>query len=167
MATRNSLTAERLRELLIYRPDTGFFHWRVNRGGAKQGDIAGSVSSHGYRRLCIDCIEYRAARIAWLYMHGTWPTKEIDHADRQKTNNVFSNLREVTHKKNLENRGIPRNNQSGILGVIWLPKKRLWSARIKHNGKTIYLGAFKKIHDAANARKKGEFLYFSSADNIG
>jgi hypothetical protein len=46
------ITAERLRELLHYNPDTGAFTWLVKRGNKiRIGDIAGSLTAHGYRAI--------------------------------------------------------------------------------------------------------------------
>lgn len=42
---------------------------------------------------------------------------EIDHIDRDPCNNHLSNLRWASSYTNRQNRGIPKNNKSGIKGV--------------------------------------------------
>lgn len=44
-----------------------------------------------------------AHRLAFLYMTGSYPTFEVDHFDRNKSNNAFDNLKDVTHKDNMKN----------------------------------------------------------------
>ena len=39
---KRQLTAERLRELLDYAPETGLFYWRVRSGRASAGSEAGT-----------------------------------------------------------------------------------------------------------------------------
>lgn len=86
------------------------------------------------------------------------PCKEndIDHINRNKLDNRKENLREVSHKKNTENRKIQNNNNSGYNGVCWSKQKNKWKAQITHNQKHIHLGFFVKIEDAIHARNKKE-----------
>ena len=99
------LTAEMLRSLLSYDPETGEFRWRISRGRVSVGDIAGSHPNRvGYLRIMLGDVEYRAHRLAWLYIYGKWPELVIDHIDRNKTNNRIANLRDVSHAENMRNR---------------------------------------------------------------
>ena len=52
---KNTLTQERLKELLHYCPDTGVFTWliKANNNGANIGDIAGGLDVNGYGRIKI------------------------------------------------------------------------------------------------------------------
>jgi hypothetical protein len=85
------LTAERLRELLNYDPDTGVFTWRVRPVHSHRvGDIAGSVrTTRGYRLIGVAGRVYKAHRLAWLYMMGEWPKDQIDHINRDPSDNRF------------------------------------------------------------------------------
>ena len=65
---KRQLTAQRLRELLDYAPDTGRFYWRVRSGRASAGGEAGTWSGDGYRDIKIDGTIYRAHRLDWLFM---------------------------------------------------------------------------------------------------
>ena len=62
------LTAERVRELLDYDPDTGIFVWRKNRSNVRAGSEAGTVKPEGnncvYRIIQIDGRLLRAHRLA-------------------------------------------------------------------------------------------------------
>ena len=108
----NDLTAERLRELLNYDPDTGEFRRCTSRGGAAAGTLAGCPGGPGsYRIIRVDRVIFLAHRLAWLHSYGVWPTKDIDHIDGDKTNNRIANLREATRAQNVMNAGPRRDNR--------------------------------------------------------
>jgi len=139
----DKLTAERLRELLHYDPETGLFTRRVNRQGrwGKAGSVAGHINPRGYRVIWIGC-NWMAHRLAWLYVHGAWPEGQLDHINQDKTDNRIENLRLVTHAENMQNRPHQRNNVSGFKGVAPCKKTGRWQALICSNNKQIYLGLF-------------------------
>lgn len=117
---KNSLSLERVKEFLEYNPKTGNFVWikRINsQSRAKIGAVAGWKKS-GYKCIALDGVKYYCHRLAWFYIHGKWPENEIDHINGVKDDNRLSNLRDVTHKENLQNRRKANsNNESGFLGV--------------------------------------------------
>ena len=118
---------ERLRELFDYEPETGKFE-RIK--GKKERPIA-----KGYRCSVVDGITYTTHRLIWRFVTGEDPLElEVDHRDRNKSNNVWSNLRKGTHKQNLENRGAK--------GFSWNKRLGKWQAYIKHNGEKFHLGTF-------------------------
>lgn len=156
------ITAKRLRQLLNYDPETGEFVWRVDRGGRfKVGMKAGCVDiSSGYVHIRIERKKYYAHRLAWLYVHGTWP-KEIDHISRSRFDNRMSNLREaVEHIYNTRNRSISNSNSSGVTGVSWQKNINKWFAYIWVNYKRISLGYHQYFSGAVAARVKAEQQYF-------
>jgi hypothetical protein len=146
---QRELTAERLRELLSYDPETGVFTWRVTRGGGAQvGSVAGAIDRHGYRHIKLDYRLYRAHRLAWLYVYGAFPSKELDHINRLRDCNAISNLREATRSENGQNKVLQANNTSGFKGVSWDKRARKWAAQIALNGKNKFLGRFSTPHEA-------------------
>ncbi len=156
MATPN-LTAARLRELLSYDPDTGLFRWKVQTSKrVKVGDIAGTLVKIGYISISIDADMIRAHRLAWLYVHGSWPTGDIDHIDGNRANNRWSNLRDVTRSMNAQNlkRAHADNAASGLLGVYRDKKK--WAASLTVNGKRHRLGNFTTPEEAHAAYLKAK-----------
>ena len=158
----NELTAEYLRSILHYDQETGIFTWKVRTARrVKVGDVAGRQHGGGYLRIKVQSRDYLAHRLAWLYMNGEWPTDQIDHINRVKTDNRISNLREVTNKQNHQNAGKSSNNTSGHPGVCWHKRDFKWIAKIMHNQKSINLGYFTNIEDAVSARKAAEKLYWA------
>lgn len=151
---------DRLKQLLTYDPETGLFTWRVNGKGRFQraGAIAGSLKETGYIKICADCKTYRAHRLAWFYIHGVWPPHEIDHVNRDKTDNRISNLRLATHAENCQNMPLRRNNKHGVAGITFHTgkRKKRWQAKIIANGATKYLGYYHTIEEAKAARVREE-----------
>jgi hypothetical protein len=138
-----STTAETLRGLLDYEPETGVFRWRVNRSNIKMGDVAGSVHNRGYTCIGINGIKFLAHRLAWLYTYDTWPDYQIDHINGDKRDNRIANLRDVSPSINLQNQTRPqRGNASGFLGVSRHKHTERWHARIKIDKRHQHIGYF-------------------------
>jgi len=163
MSPRDTLTMERLRDLLDYNPDTGIFTWRVRRGSSVAGTEAGCVVKYGpnlcYKQVQVDKSLQLAHRLAWFYVFGEWP-EFIDHANGNGLDNRIANLRPATKQLNSANRGLPANNTSGYKGVVWFKRKQKWMARIKVNGKGIHLGYFTDKEEAALAYIKAAEQHF-------
>jgi hypothetical protein len=148
---KTQLTAERLREVLSYDPLTGRFTWIVQKRGQPFGAMAGTVNSSGYVVIEIDDKLYLAHRLAWLHVTGNWPPNRIDHQNRIKSDNRWTNLRDATPSQNAGNSGVCINNKSGIKGVCFVASTGKWQAQIKVFGKQTYLGQYEHIEDARDA----------------
>jgi hypothetical protein len=155
------ITAERLREVLSYDPETGEFRrrYRPGRGYCRTGEIAGNYDNCGYRIIKIDKRSYKAHRLAWLYMTGKFPDRDIDHIDGFNAHNQWENLREANDSQNHAN-SKPRDNMSGFKGVSWGGGSRPWMARIRVNGREIYLGRFSTPEAAHAAYMDAARKYF-------
>jgi hypothetical protein len=136
------ITAERVRELLHYDPETGVFARRVSVSGRRRAGGVGSIERDGYIRITICRHRFPAHRLAWFYQTGEWPGADIDHVNGDRADNRLCNLREATRSRNCMNARMPANNTSGFKGVIWDRYKRKWRADIKLNGKNKTLGLF-------------------------
>lgn len=149
--SKHSLTQERLHHLLNYDPESGLFSWKNPQArSVKVGQAAGGDNGVGYLRIKIDRKNYRAHRLAWLYMTGEFPENEVDHINRIKTDNRWTNLRAATHQQNQMNK-FQANNTSSRKGVTWHKRTGKWRAGISVNGKDYYLGLYNDIEDAAVA----------------
>ena len=156
------ITAERLQELLHYDQETGIFTRKVSTAhNVKVGDVAGCPDGHGYLLIRLQSRRYKAHRLAWLYIHGSWPNDQIDHINRNRSDNRIANLREVTNKQNGQNRSTQSSNTSGHPGVYWYKPYSKWRAQIMHNQKLIHLGYFATIEEALSARKAAEKFYWA------
>ncbi len=154
-----------LKQQLEYSPDTGNFTWRIRKrrrsGFTKIGQSAGHFKE-GYLRIIVDAKSYRAHRLAWVFMTGSLPPLkyEIDHINGVRADNRWCNLRMVTRTQGNMNRKKFKNNTSGFKGVSFNRVLNKWRAGINKDKKFIFLGNYKKIEDAINARLKAEEQYF-------
>lgn len=138
------LAADRVRNLFFYDQETGIFTWRVAKAQrVKVGDIAGSLNGDGYVLISIDNRKHKAHRLAWLYVSGAWPMRQIDHINGDRSDNRIFNLRDVTHQANSQNVRLARssNRSTGLLGSTRHSSGR-FQARICVDGKRMTLGLF-------------------------
>lgn len=157
----HDLTAQRLQELLHYDPLTGLFTWRMARRKCTPGAVAGHGQKGRYVTIKIDYVRHYAHRLAWLYMTGAWPARQVDHRNKNKQDNRWTNLRQATQKQNCENMHDRAGTKSGVAGVTWHARDELWRVRIVHNQQEILLGYFKSLDDAIARRRAAEAQYFT------
>lgn len=157
------LTQARLQQLLYYNRLTGVFTWRVaNSNRAQAGGVAGAPHNQGYITIGVDGTRYLAHRLAWFYVHGVWPTEELDHEDTNKQHNWVSNLRLATSKDNKGNLSVNILNTSGYKGVSFDKRRGAWRSYIKKSRKQKFLGYFKTPQDAHAAYAAAAKKYFGS-----
>ena len=155
---KTNISQTRLKEILNYNPLTGGFT-RLKQSinsGAKLGKIRNTPDHTGYIRIRIDGTKYLAHRLAILYMVGHFPV-EVDHDNRVRTDNRFSNLNIVTRLGNSRNHSLQANNTSGFAGVTFRGSK--WIVRISVEGERIELGRFTELSEAVKCRVDAESEY--------
>jgi len=154
-----ALTHEELVRQLDYDPTTGIFRWKSER---KRGIATGTVAGYADKRGCIAIRVNRhlwlAHRLAWLYVYGSFPQHSIDHINGDPGDNRISNLRDVPHKVNQQNRRRPnKNNVIGILGVSRAADTGKFVAAVTVDGQAVKLGSFEtaqQAHEAYVAAKR-------------
>ena len=152
------ITAETVRELLSYDPETGVFKWKVRVSKkVRIGDIAGHARADGYCVIRIRGKFYLAHRLAHLMMTGSWPNGDIDHINGSTSDNCWVNLRDVSRRDNLKNSRRRNDNTSGVTGVT--RRYRKWRVEIRVNKKQIHLGSYEDFFEAVCARKSAERRY--------
>jgi hypothetical protein len=122
---------------------------------------AGSLTKSGCGQISftvkINQRAYPAHRVVYALSTGRDPFPlEVDHKDRNSQNNHPENLRVATRSENASNKGIQLNNTSGQRGVTWCKRTSKWMAQIGKDKKTLFLGRFDSIDEAAAARFSAE-----------
>jgi hypothetical protein len=153
------LTADRLREVLAYDPETGEFTWREPGFGRRLDLRAGCASkSRGYVVIRVDGRLFFAHRLAWLFMTGEWPADQVDHKNNRRADNRWMNLRPATVSQNNHNRSVLSRSTSGVKGVSRTRSR--WRASVRVNGRTIVLGHHDTKEAAAAAYRAGCIKHF-------
>jgi HNH endonuclease/AP2 domain len=145
MVETTLITATRLREILHYDPESGELRWLISPRSGQYRRFGGRPQFTGISRHQDWRAHVRRHRLAFLWMEGRWPMEEIDHANGDKTDNRWSNLREATQSQNTTNARTSIRNTSGYRGVSMdrsKPRQKKWRATIEVDGRTISLGYF-------------------------
>lgn len=143
------ITQRYLKQILHYDRGTGVFTWLITKGHyVKVGMRAGSVYNNGYRVIRIDRKAYLTSRLAWFYIIGRWPTKDLDHKNRVRDDDRFNNLREVTRSQSTHNRRFKKNK----LGQNIYPIGKRYRVRFNFKRKMIHVGSFNTLAEAIAAR---------------
>lgn len=83
-----------------------------------------------------------------------------DHINRNGLDNRKANLRPATHTQNIWHRAkFKHHSRSKYKGVDFANDMNRWRARIRVNGKRIYLGSFKNEFEVAKAYDRAAKLY--------
>jgi len=121
----------------------------------KNGRRVGTPHSLGYLKVKIRRRTYFVHRLVFLYCHGRWPV-QVDHINRNKSDNRIENLRECDYSQSSGNRGKCVNNTSGFKGVHYQRSVGLWRAQVAYR----VIGHFKSALEAARAYDKGAIEHF-------
>lgn len=85
--------------------------------------------------------------------------KVVDHIDGNPRNNLLTNLRLCTRQENVFNSKICKSNKTGFTGVQKLPNGN-YRAVIMYNRKSINIGRYDNLYDAALVRNEAAKLLF-------
>lgn len=150
--------------------------WKVSvNSKIKVNSEAGWFSKlNGYYEIQLKGYAYKVHRIIALLHNLNIDDFVIDHIDRNKSNNKINNLRVVSQKQNMLNRGINLNNTSGVQGVYYDKRGKSWTARWSEEGipKTKsfqiknYLSSEDAFKFAVQYRKQMVDLHYSNTGKV-
>ena len=137
---RYGITYENIARLLTYNSKTGVLRWLVNANSSIRAySVAGCNKHKGYIRVKIMKRLYAAHHLAWVLHYGTWPTKNLDHINGDRSDNRIRNLREANRSQQCWN-SIGRSKLGFPKGVSTCHNR--YKAQIEIDGRTIYLGVY-------------------------
>jgi hypothetical protein len=155
--------ADYLEECFLYDECSGKLFWKrrprkhfVNENAFAvwnsrfAGKEALYVDAHGYGIVRLDGVNRKVHRVIWKLKTGEEPPVTIDHADRNKTNNRWKNIRAATYSQNNMNKALPLP-RSGHHGVY--RQNGRWSAGISTPKGPVSIGVFTTKEEAVRARK--------------
>lgn len=152
------ITQAKLKNLFNYDLTTGIFTRRVTKGRFCEGDRAGHVNARGYVMMMVDYKLYYAHRLAWLYVYGIWPG-DLDHINRNESDNRIDNLREATQSQNNANQRLTARRGVTLTSTGYL-------ARICVNYTQISLGTYKTLKEAATVYREAHKRYFGEFSSV-
>ena len=120
-------------------------YWRAWNSGVKVRDVYYAVRQEG-----ID--PNRKTFLMHRVIMNAKEGEEIDHINGNGLDNRKSNLRKVTRRENSQNHHF--NRYSNFVGVTYDKRPNIkshWLSRIRIDGTSYHLGAFKNEKDAAKA----------------
>ena len=150
-----------------FRVHRTWLMWNSRFLGREAGNFR--VSRNGDSRWVVG-LDYRSffrSRLVWAIINGEWPVDDIDHKNRDPSDDHIENLRLSDHSRNAANVGRSSANQSGFKGVSWFARTGRWRAEIAVRGKRIHLGYFDDPEEAHEAYRRAADKYFGEFSCYG
>jgi hypothetical protein len=127
-----------------YDPETGFiFNPKGRQLRAKDTD--------GYCIITTKHLKMKAHHYAWFMSYGNVDFVELDHINRNRSDNRIVNLR-------IGNRALQSQNRNAK-GYGFHKASNKWSPQIQLNGKKIYLGLYETEEEALNVYLRAKEKY--------
>lgn len=117
--------------------------------------LKASINPDGYNMIVLCNKTKRTTKtihrlVALTFLENPNQYPEVDHKNNIKTDNRVENLQWVSRSQNQQNTTIHKNNKLGIKGVS--KNGNNYQAQINIDGIRIYLGTFKTLEEARDAR---------------
>ncbi len=122
-----------------------------------------SAYKHCMVSLCVDGVTKSVLvhRLIWEAFNGSIPSgMEIDHIDRNPSNNRIDNLRIATRLQNSRNNSGHSKSRSRHAGVTYHSRLKKWQASIRVNKQLLHLGYFDNEQAAISVRKQAAEKHF-------
>ena len=148
-----------------WRSVDGFINYQISNTGRVRNASSGKIladkccDTSGYPQVRLfnnvggkTCRIHKLVAEHFLTKPATDTKFEVDHIDRNKTNNVVTNLMWKTRRQNEWNKGkTNRPTSSKYIGVSFVKRHHKWRATIIQEDGWKHLGYFQHEKDAARA----------------
>lgn len=150
----NGILRWKPRDKCQFKSERLYKSWSNRFAGATAGSLDKAKRGlQDYLRVRYEGKAYSVHRVVWEMFNGGIPDGFlVDHIDGDGLNNRIENLRIVNPGDSQRNRPLQINNTSGTPGVTYNKKYKTWQVTLCKN----YLGSYKNLEDAINARKEAE-----------
>ena len=158
-----ALTQEMVKEMFDYRADGKLIRRHStmgngNHAGAVVGTKPTGARNYRYSTTKVHGEHWCVHKLIYLYHYGVVPD-QLDHINRDSTDNRIENLRPASVSENICNRGLFSNNTSGCKGVSWHKAQSRWCVYINVNKKRKNLGYFNDLELADLVSTEARDLY--------
>jgi hypothetical protein len=157
------LNQELLSEYFEYR--NGELYWKKllnHHNQVKINDIAGHIhyspNKVSYKRVTFFKKRYFVHQLVFLFFNGYIP-KQIDHIDGNGLNNKIENLREATSQQNSLNRGLRKDNKSGVKNIYWRNDSKKWRVTLNVDGVNKNFGSYYDLEFAKFVAQTMRYKY--------
>lgn len=163
------LTQEMVRQMFDYREDGKLIRRQStmgngNHAGAVVGTKPTGARNYRYSATKVHGQHWCVHKLIYLYHYGVVP-KQLDHINRDTTDNRIENLRPASTIQNACNRKLFTNNTSGCKGVSWNKVSKKWLSYISINQKFTRLGMFDDLELADFVSTEARDLYHGKYAN--
>lgn len=143
----------------VWREICGFEHYQVSTlGNIRRNDknLKPGLDLYGYRQVNLYKNRIRYTRKVYRLVMETFSPNvdnkpQIDHINRNRTDDRLENLRWVTASENCRNK---EGFVEDMIGIRWYPKNSTYMVRIVVNGKEHYVGCRKTLEEAKILREE-------------
>ena len=148
--------------LFDYDSDTGTVYWKLSRSNRiKIGNPVGYKNPYGYLQVRLEGKLWMLHRLIWLKQTEKFPNGEIDHKDGNRSNNSWSNLRDVSKYTNMQNRKkADKDSLTGVLGACYDKQSGKFREQLIMDKKKILNKLFYTAEEAGNAYKQAKENYY-------
>ena len=151
---------------MILKTITEFENYKISENGRifnKEGlELKQNLNKEGYYEIGLWKNNKRKTRrvhrlVGQAFLPNFYGKPEVDHKNRIRSDNRLINLKWATHRENMKNLGIYKNNTSGHTNIFYRKNSKVWHFQKRINKKT-YTKSFKKIEDAIDYKENKLYL---------
>lgn len=133
-----------------YNDALGGLVWKSHKNPKRPwpplGTLVGGDDGNGYRMCLVLGHKFKVHQVVWLLCTGSLPESSVDHVDRDRQNNRFTNLRLCTDLENIQNISTSLDQLAGSK----LNVRGKYSAVVQYKGKKHYFGHTHKTREDAH-----------------